>query len=75
MTTLNKLIEHLTVCRDEQPWIGNLDVFLAEDGEGNGFRPTDSDFDIMSEHDAYNMLAETRGYTEGQKAIILWPTY
>ena len=69
--TLNKLIEHLAVCRDEQPWIGDLPVLLSKDVEGNSFKPTDGDFDIYTAQDAdIESLVGTY-----QEAVILWPSW
>ena len=69
--TLNELIEHLTICRDEQPWIGELPVLMSKDGEGNSFKPTDGDFDICTDEDV-----DIEGLVEpGQRAVILWPSW
>lgn len=69
--TLNDLIGHLTICRDQQPWIGDLPVFLAKDAEGNNFRPTDGAFDICTDEDA-----DITGLVEpGQKAVVIWPAW
>lgn len=71
-TTLNDLIEHLTVCRDQQPWIGELPVLLAKDAEGNEYRPTDGDFDIISQYE-HNINFGDPPF--GSDAVIIWPAW
>lgn len=67
MTTINKLIDHLSKCVESDPRIGELPVFMAKDGEGNAFRPTYGDFDIVP--------GEEVERDDLERVAILWPAW
>lgn len=68
---VNGMIEHLQNHVILQPWVGELKVYMSRDGEGNGFRPTDSDFDIVDAETATQDL----GIETDEPIIVLWPSW
>lgn len=67
MTTVQNLIDHLTACAESDTRIGDLPLFLSKDAEGNDFRPTHGDFDIVP--------GEEVERDDLERVAILWPAW
>lgn len=69
--TIQGLIDHLTKCVESDPTMATVPVYLAEDAEGNGYRSTDGDFDLV--------LAEELGLDEfqgvGTRVEVMYPNW
>ena len=65
--TLQYLRDHLTACIEADPSMADVPVFLSKDEEGNEFRPTHGDFDLLPGEDIDQPGLE--------RVAVIWPAW
>ena len=69
--TVGYLKEHLERCIEADPNIAKMPIYLAKDAEGNDFRPTVGDFDILPAEE----VGAEGALGHGTRVAVIWPSW
>lgn len=69
--TVQGLIDHLQEHVRENRQVADLEVWLSSDGEGNSYRPSAGDFDILLQPDTEDTLEKE----VSPGVIVLYPSW